>query len=62
MSIEGGCPGGAVRYRIDRQTPDITVGTLDRPELYPPTREVRVRSGLAWVPPGGQVDEPEDVL
>lgn len=47
------CPkcGTSLTYRIDRRKNeiDITTGSLDNPEAYPPTQEYYCRDRLSWV-------------
>ena len=46
------CPlcGSPLTYESDRDpgTIDVTTGSLDRPDLFPPTREVWLEHKLAW--------------
>ncbi len=52
----------AIYTDLAPQTLDIAVGTLDRPELYPLTRNVWVRSRLPWAQGDGLAGEDEEVL
>jgi hypothetical protein len=53
----------ALHTALAPDTLDIAVCTLDRPDAYPPSRNIWVRSRLPWVADAGVLpDEYEEVL
>lgn len=54
----GAC-GATLTYQNSADTIDVTLSTLDDPELFPPRAEIWLEEQLSWNPPNPRLEQHE---